>query len=347
MPALIILIDEYAELVDDAPAAIRHADSIARRGRAVAVSLVAATQRPTQKAMGHGAVRSQMDVRICFRVRERKDVDLILGQGMLAAGWQAHTLDAPGKFLVSAAEHDTPRRGRAYLITDEVVASTAERTPTSGPTSTRCHGRRSKSRTVTEPAATATGEADETQGSSSDAEAKRGGANDEPEAILWAALSLAPDEGTTVTELMAATGMSRPWVYRAAAQTRRTRPGDPGQPRPVALRQAVTMSDRPRPRATRASARNRRTNRREDEDVDDHAELQNERSCPGKATTRGGDRSMQAYTVEQVAKMLNIGRDKVYYLLRTRQLRSIKIGKSRRITEEQLAEFIASQEDAA
>jgi excisionase family DNA binding protein len=56
---------------------------------------------------------------------------------------------------------------------------------------------------------------------------------------------------------------------------------------------------------------------------------------------------MQAYTVEQVAEMLNIGRDKVYYLLRTRQLRSLKIGKSRRITEEQLAEFIASQEDAA
>jgi len=126
MPALVIIIDEYAELVDDAPGAVRHADSIARRGRAVAVSLIAATQRPTQKAMGHGAVRSQMDVRICFRVRERKDVDLILGQGMLAAGWQAHTLDAPGKFLVSAAEHDTPRRGRAYLITDEVVASTAD-----------------------------------------------------------------------------------------------------------------------------------------------------------------------------------------------------------------------------
>ena len=42
---------------------------------------------------------------------------------------------------------------------------------------------------------------------------------------------------------------------------------------------------------------------------------------------------MQAYTVEQVAKMLNISRDKVYYLLRTRQLQSIKIGKSRRITE--------------
>ena len=56
---------------------------------------------------------------------------------------------------------------------------------------------------------------------------------------------------------------------------------------------------------------------------------------------------LQAYTVEQVAKMLNIGRDKVYELLRTGQLRSIKIGKPRRITDEQLAEFVASLEDHA
>jgi excisionase family DNA binding protein len=46
---------------------------------------------------------------------------------------------------------------------------------------------------------------------------------------------------------------------------------------------------------------------------------------------------LQAYTVEQVAKMLQISRDKVYYLLRTRQLSSIKIGKSRRITDRHLA----------
>lgn len=45
--------------------------------------------------------------------------------------------------------------------------------------------------------------------------------------------------------------------------------------------------------------------------------------------------------------MLNIGRDKIYYLLRTRQLRSIKIGKLRRITEQQLADFITSLEDDA
>jgi hypothetical protein len=63
-------------------------------------------------------------VRISFRVRERKDVDLILGPGMLAAGGHPHSLNAPGNFLVAAAEHDAPRCARAYLATDQAVPST-------------------------------------------------------------------------------------------------------------------------------------------------------------------------------------------------------------------------------
>ena len=204
MPALVIIIDEYAELADDAPDAIKHADSIARRGRAVAVNLIAATQRPTQKAMGQGAVRSQMDVRICFRVRERKDVDLILGQGMLAAGWNAHTLNAPGKFLISAAEHDTPRRARAYLVTDQAVADTADRYADLRPPLDdvsrlavgAADGRGTRSVRLQPTVVNRPADADDT-----------------PEAILWAALSLAPDDGNTVPDLMDATGMSRPWIY--------------------------------------------------------------------------------------------------------------------------------------
>jgi len=54
---------------------------------------------------------------------------------------------------------------------------------------------------------------------------------------------------------------------------------------------------------------------------------------------------VQAYTVEQVADILCIGRDKVYLLLRTGQLHSIKIGRSRRITDRHLAEFVALLEE--
>ncbi len=207
MPALVILIDEYAELADDAPGAVRHADSIARRGRAVAVNLIAATQRPTQKAMGHGAVRSQMDVRICFRVRERKDVDLILGQGMLAAGWQAHTLDAPGKFLISAPEHTAPRRARAYLVTDQAVANTAA----------HYAGQRPELDQTSQQAITAAADADETSRVSdasppgvSDPELGPGEETATVDEALWLALCLAPEEGADIAELLRITGMSRP-----------------------------------------------------------------------------------------------------------------------------------------
>ena len=209
-PALVIVIDEYAELADDAPEAAADADSVARLGRAVAVSMIAATQRPTQKAMGQGAVRSQMDIRISFRVRERKDVDLILGQGMLAAGWQAQALDAPGKFPVASAEHRTPRRARAYLITDQAVTETAARHAELRPEldeASQCAMGENAATTITaspgEPRAGADG---------SPAEQGRGEGND-PEAILWAALSLARDEGVSVPDLVSMTGMSRRWVY--------------------------------------------------------------------------------------------------------------------------------------
>jgi hypothetical protein len=212
MPALIILIDEYAELVDEAPEAVKDADSVARRGRAVAVNLIAATQRPTQKAMGQGAVRSQMDIRVCFRVRERKDVDLILGQGMLAAGWNAHALNAPGKFLISAAEHDTPRRARAYLLTDQAVANTArwyaDSRPPLDPVSAAALS-----------TSTGEGRADRDDGPDwPDPAGWHGGRSADPDALLRAALSIAPEQGVPVADLVAATGRSHRWVnYRLRA----------------------------------------------------------------------------------------------------------------------------------
>jgi S-DNA-T family DNA segregation ATPase FtsK/SpoIIIE len=207
MPALIIVIDEYAELADEVTA---YTDSIARRGRAPAVTLIAATQRPTQKAMGQGSVRSQMDVRICFRVRERRDVDLILGQGMLTAGWDAHKLNAPGKFLISAPGHDTPRRARAYLLSDETVAQTAAEhaaiRPALDPMFLAAIDQRAQMR-PDEPGRTALPDHhDDDAGSPED---DRGA----PEAILWAILCIAPPEGISVPELIDQTGMSRRWVY--------------------------------------------------------------------------------------------------------------------------------------
>jgi hypothetical protein len=217
MPALVIIVDEYAELTDEAPGAMGDTDSIARLGRAVAVTLIAATQRPTQKAMGQGAVRSQMDTRICFRVRERRDVDLILGQGMLAAGWHAQTLNAPGKFLISAPEHTTPRRARAYLVTDDDVARTVTQFAARRP------GLDDVSLKATSPGAAPQ---PSTWDIPDDAQDDPGVPGDTPgsyrattaEDTLWLTLCMAPEEGADIAELLRASGMSRPTLYRHLAQ---------------------------------------------------------------------------------------------------------------------------------
>jgi S-DNA-T family DNA segregation ATPase FtsK/SpoIIIE len=180
------------------PRAQAYADSLARRGRAVAVNLLAATQRPTQQAMGGNAVRSQMDVRICLRVRERRDVDLILGQGAHHAGWHAHQLTQPGAFLISDTEHTTPDRARGYLISDNQVTAHSQKhaRPALGQA-------RSAERAPANPA------------TAQDGPAPPGHAHDDPDpgAALWNALCSAGPEGVPFVVLAEATGMGRTWIY--------------------------------------------------------------------------------------------------------------------------------------
>jgi S-DNA-T family DNA segregation ATPase FtsK/SpoIIIE len=120
---------------------------------------------------------------------------------MLTAGWNAHKLNAPGKFLISAPEHDIPRRARAYLVTDEAVANTAAR-----------HAQIPRQLDEISRASTDTTYTDETRTIPADVEditEERVDAN----SMLWAALSTAPPQGIPVSELITITGMSRRWVF--------------------------------------------------------------------------------------------------------------------------------------
>jgi S-DNA-T family DNA segregation ATPase FtsK/SpoIIIE len=199
-PALIIVVDEYAELPEDAHA---DADSLARRGRAVAVNLIAATQRPTQAAMGKNtAVRSQMDIRICLRVREPRDGDLILGQGMVNSGWHAHKLTQPGTFLISDPGHAMPERNRAYLLTDARRDYHA----------TQCAPLRPRLAPSQPPTPHTPGTAPRSP-QTAPQEASRGDGHLRPETALWDALVDAGPGGVSVAQLEAASGMGRRWIY--------------------------------------------------------------------------------------------------------------------------------------
>lgn len=182
-PALAILVDEFAELP---PEALDIADSLARLGRAVAVTLIAATQRPTQDATGNGAIRSQMDVRIALRVRERADTDLILGAGAYKSGWRTDAFTLPGVFLILDPDHTTPTPHRAYLLDDDTVADITSRYPTPPALPARSDGPHTDH-------------------------------NPDPNSALWTALTATPD-GASVPDLVTATGRPRRWVYYALQQ---------------------------------------------------------------------------------------------------------------------------------
>jgi hypothetical protein len=125
---------------------------------------------------------------------------------MLNSGWDAHSLNAPGKFLVSAPEHDTPKRARAYLLTDQIVAETASHYADMRPELDEDSRRAISAATFARDAHHHATSADIAQ----DAEPAIPGSL----SALWRALSTAPNEGIEIGQLIRVTGMSRTTLYR-------------------------------------------------------------------------------------------------------------------------------------
>jgi S-DNA-T family DNA segregation ATPase FtsK/SpoIIIE len=123
-PAVVLPVDELAELVEQLPDAATYLDSISRLGRKTAVTLLVATQRPTQEALGGGALRAQLTVRVCLRVTEPADGELILGRGKAKQGYRPDLLDAPGKLLAwDPPDHTRPIPAKAYTLDRTRIAA--------------------------------------------------------------------------------------------------------------------------------------------------------------------------------------------------------------------------------
>jgi DNA segregation ATPase FtsK/SpoIIIE, S-DNA-T family len=122
-PALVVVIDEQAELVARCSRpALEAIDSIARRGRAASVTLVLANQRATMDLLGSEILRANLRVRFCLGVEDPGEVSLALGLGG-KKDWPPELLDAPGKFYLRARSQglNRPRPARGYLATTAQV----------------------------------------------------------------------------------------------------------------------------------------------------------------------------------------------------------------------------------
>jgi hypothetical protein len=138
MPELKIVIDEHAEVVRTcSPAALKAIDSIAERGRKVAVTLVVASLRASMDVLGSDTLRAMLKVRVCLGVEDPGEIALALGLGRGERGkWPAELLNAPGKFYLRAREQGltVPRVHRGFELSDahaDQLAARAAHQPTS------------------------------------------------------------------------------------------------------------------------------------------------------------------------------------------------------------------------
>jgi S-DNA-T family DNA segregation ATPase FtsK/SpoIIIE len=82
LPHLLVVIDEFAALAEQAPAILDGLIDIARRGRSLGMHLLLATQRPA--GVVSDRVRANTSIRIALRVHDRSDSEDVLGVGAAA-----------------------------------------------------------------------------------------------------------------------------------------------------------------------------------------------------------------------------------------------------------------------
>ena len=91
MPSLIIVVDEFAALVQEIPDFVDGMIDIAQRGRSLGLHLVLATQRPSGVIKGN--LRANTNLRVALRVADEEDSDDVVGS-RIAAGFDP---DTPGR----------------------------------------------------------------------------------------------------------------------------------------------------------------------------------------------------------------------------------------------------------
>ncbi|MQA06831.1 MAG: cell division protein FtsK [Streptosporangiales bacterium] len=127
---IVVAIDECQELFshpDFKDEADRLATAIIKRGPAMGIMLVLATQRPDAKSLPTG-VSANAGIRFCLRVMGQVENDMVLGTSMYKNGVRATTFTAKDKgigYLVGA--DDDPIIARSYYIDGPAADSIAAR----------------------------------------------------------------------------------------------------------------------------------------------------------------------------------------------------------------------------
>ncbi len=200
-PVIVVLVDEAAELPGEA---VSDLESVARRGRALGVLLVLATQYPTVDAVGSGQVRGQLRTRVAFRFARTAEATTVLAD-TTGRDPAAIRRDRPGCCYIEAAGADRPALVRCYWIPDSavqrVVRHWQDRQPLLDAASAGAAGADYRSRTR----ARLDGE---------DGRQPRQDGNVRAQQAIRRALLRAGEDGTSVSDLCVLSGRRKSWIYQ-------------------------------------------------------------------------------------------------------------------------------------
>ncbi|MFK0279502.1 FtsK/SpoIIIE domain-containing protein [Streptomyces sp. NPDC090499] len=124
---IVLIIDELAELLRQAPDVASELMTLMQVSRAMGIRIIAATQSPSEQAFGGKGTdtRQQFGVRIGLPVNEPTPINMIMGTGAYGQGWRLDELDLPGKCMVSSERYTAPNEGRCYWISEEQILETS------------------------------------------------------------------------------------------------------------------------------------------------------------------------------------------------------------------------------
>lgn len=119
-PLVVLTIDEAASLLGDAKSSELHTvEELARKGRAVGLVILIATQYPTLDALGSNQIRQQIDQRFCFRMQDNTGEHYV----MPGCTVDAHKIpaDRPGTCYHLDGDELDPMPIRTYRMGDETI----------------------------------------------------------------------------------------------------------------------------------------------------------------------------------------------------------------------------------
>lgn len=119
LPAMRVIVDEYADLLSAIPDADTVLERLAKRARKTAIFLMFLSQNGNVTELGSGTLRAQFRSVFGLAVRDTTAAQAIFGPGCGREGWAPERITVPGGFYLKDPTHRDAKLGKSFYLSPE------------------------------------------------------------------------------------------------------------------------------------------------------------------------------------------------------------------------------------